>query len=55
MMDLYKRNNEFRDYVDKYCEQRKITKEQAFEHVTVKDAGTYYINKENGNEQRVFY
>ena len=43
MERLYKRNKDFRDYVDKYCrnynEGRSITVEEALEHKLVKEYG----------------
>lgn len=32
----YRHNKEFRDYVDKYCESRKVTVEEALQHEIVR-------------------
>ena len=42
MEELYKKNKDFREYVDKYCTKHKVSKEQAFEHELIKIIATLY-------------
>lgn len=38
----YKFNKKFRDYVDKYCDLRKIDFEEAMKHELVRQVYLYY-------------
>lgn len=42
MLTEYKFNKKFRDYVDKYCNTRKISLEEALKHELVRQAYLYY-------------
>lgn len=45
---LYAKNDDFRQYVDKYCVTQKIDKETALRHELVRQAAVYYKNKAQG-------
>lgn len=47
MKQLYSTNDDFKTYVDKYCETRKVTLEEALTHATVKEVADYYRGKSN--------
>ena len=36
MEELYRRNKDFREYIDKYCEKHQITMDVAFTHAIVR-------------------
>lgn len=38
----YKFNRKFHDFVDKYCEEKEVTVEQAFKHEKVRQAFNRY-------------
>ena len=38
----YRHNRDFREYVDKYCEQHKITVEEALKHEIVRQVCLQY-------------
>lgn len=42
---LYAKNDDFRQYVDKYCVTQKIDKETALRHELVRQAAAYYMDK----------
>lgn len=42
MHNEYRRNKQFRDYVDKYCKSRVITVEEALQHELVKQVYLHY-------------
>ena len=45
---LYENNKNFKQYVDKYANQRRLTIDEALEHALVKEVGKCYeegINK----------
>ena len=44
-MDVYIRNFDFREYVDKYCQRDKITPEVAVTHALVKAKEAEYKQK----------
>lgn len=48
MDELYSTDVDFKTYVDKYCETRKVSLEEALTHATVREVGKYYneISKE---------
>lgn len=48
MQDLYKTNNNFKQYVDKYCVKHKIDRETAFEHSVIRNAFEYYKHVNEG-------
>lgn len=39
MRELYKKNKDFRDYVDKYCKTYGIIPEEAIKHKIVREYG----------------
>ena len=51
--ELYENNEEFKAYVDKYSNQRKITIEEALSHALVKSAGDYYTEKKTEVKENV--
>lgn len=46
MMELYKKEEAFRRYVDAYCVKHKITPEEAVEHNIVQAVGKQIIQRE---------
>ena len=44
MNEFYKTNQDFKDYVDKYCAKHHIDKDEAFTHSLVISAYEYYKN-----------
>lgn len=42
MKELYEKNYDFKEYVDKYCKKNNISIEEALEHYIVKDVAKYY-------------
>lgn len=46
MLDFYNSNDEFKQFVDKYCIDRGITKEVAFTHALVIATAEYYKSQE---------
>ena len=42
---LYDELPEFGKYVDAYCKQRNLTKDQALKHITVQETAKYYQEK----------
>lgn len=40
--EMYNSNDDFRTYVDKYCETRKVDLNTALSHKTVQEVGKYY-------------
>ena len=49
-MDLFVNDKRFRDYVVKYCEKHKIKAEAAFDHITVRSCGDYYLSTQKGGK-----
>ena len=45
---IYDNNAEFREYVEKFTKKHHLTKEQAFEHLIVKNVAEYYNKKNEG-------
>lgn len=45
MKDLYQRNRDFHEYVDRYCEAHKITLDVAFTHSIIKAIALIYETK----------
>lgn len=43
MIELYLKNRDFKEYVDRYCRQYRVTIEQALEHAIVKRVADYYV------------
>lgn len=43
MIELYLKNRDFKEYVDRYCRQYRVTIEQALEHAIVKYVANSYI------------
>ena len=39
---LYSNNQDFKTYVDKYCNKNNISPREAFYHVLIQKVGTYY-------------
>lgn len=51
MIDLYKTNQDFRDYVDRYSKKHDISKYEAMSHKLVQGVAEYYreLEKESNN------
>lgn len=47
-MSLYETNQDFKEYVDRYCMKHKITVEEALTHELVKEVGLMYENNKIG-------
>ena len=45
--DLYRNNKDFKHYVDTYCADRSVGIFEALAHITVKEVGRYYEDKDN--------
>lgn len=43
--EIYETNEDFRNYVDRYCAEWDKTKEQAFEELIIKDVAKSYLPK----------
>lgn len=43
---MYKEDDDFRRYVDKYCKSKNVQVDVALQHETVREVGRYYV-KEN--------
>ena len=52
MRELYNNNEDFKTYVDKYCQTRKVSLEVALSHITVQEVGKYYKENRNGTKDR---
>lgn len=50
MEKLYKRNKDFRDYVDKYCLKHRLIPEVAIKHRLVREYGETCREEETQNE-----
>ena len=46
MMEFYNHNEDFKMYVDRYCNQYGLTVEEALEHELVKQVAAQYREKE---------
>lgn len=46
MMELYKNNADFRQYVDRYCKTYNLNVEEALQHVIVKEVAKEYAEGE---------
>ena len=42
----YKTNEDFKEYVDKYCKKHGIEKEEAFRHIIVQEYFNYLLHKQ---------
>lgn len=40
--ELYRKNKDFREYVDRYCMARNIPATEALKHKIVQEVGDYY-------------
>ncbi|MBP5594994.1 MAG: hypothetical protein J6Y02_06405 [Pseudobutyrivibrio sp.] len=47
--DLFNKNNDFRNYVEKYIFKHHITLEEALKHVMVRNYGDYILNMKGDN------
>ena len=47
IISFYQTNNDFRDFLNKYCDYHNITIEAASKHLIVKATAKYYKDKEN--------
>lgn len=45
--DLYKKDSDFKHYVDTYCADRSIGIFEALAHITVREVAKYYEEKTN--------
>lgn len=50
MEQLYKRNKDFREYVDKYCRQYRLIPEVAIKHKLVQEYGKMCREEETKDE-----
>lgn len=50
MKELYRKDSNFKRYVDRYCQSRVLTVSEALQHDLVAEVGRYYIMK-HGNEK----
>lgn len=48
MKELYESNNDFKQYVDRYCVKQEIDREAAFEHSVIRNAFDYYKHVNDG-------
>ena len=46
MMEFYNHNEDFKMYVDRYCNQYRLTVDEALEHELVKQVAAQYREKE---------
>ena len=46
MMEFYNHNEDFKRYVDRYCNQYGLTVDEALEHELVKQVAAQYREKE---------
>ena len=46
MMEFYNHNEDFKRYVDRYCNQYGLTVDEALEHEIVKQVAAQYREKE---------
>ena len=46
MMEFYNHNEDFKMYVDRYCNQYGLTVDEALEHEIVKNVAAQYMEKE---------
>ena len=46
MMEFYNHNEDFKMYVDRYCNQYGLTVDEALEHEIVKSVAAQYREKE---------
>lgn len=49
MIDLYKTNQDFRDYVERYCKKHDISKYEAMSHKLVQGVAEYYKDLQENN------
>ena len=40
---LYEKNEDFKEYVDRYCKKHNIPVQEALDHYIVKDVAKYYL------------
>ena len=48
MKELYESNNDFKQYVDRYCVKHEIDRETAFTHSVIRNAFDYYKHVNDG-------
>lgn len=53
MEELYRQSQEFREYVDKYCNSYGFTVQEALGHAIVREVAGYYWRKEVEKEAKV--
>jgi hypothetical protein len=41
-MEAYNTNQDFKEYVDRYCNKHKVTVEEALNHALVQEVGKMY-------------
>ena len=46
MKEYYEGCDAFREYVNKYCESKKISVAEAFKHAVVREVATHYKSQE---------
>ena len=52
MREFYENNKDFKEYVDRYAAQRKITVDEALTHAMVREAYDYYRAEDKNNANR---
>lgn len=53
MNELYKNNEDFRNYVDKYCTKHKCSAQEALSHKLIRGVAEFYGKKsESGKRSR---
>lgn len=51
MKELYERNKDFREYVDRYCRNKDITADNALNLIHVRLVGQHYKELENSKDE----
>lgn len=46
IIDFYQTNDDFRVYLDKYCDKHNLTVAEASNHLIVKETAKYYKDQE---------
>lgn len=50
MREYYDNNEDFKTYVDKYCQKNRITVDEALSHESVRQVYLYYQERGRNNE-----
>lgn len=54
LIDFYETNDDFRVYLDKYCDKHKLTVEEAVSQKLVRYVAGMYMNLERENANKIF-